>query len=104
MRYEVKALRGDEGPTAWVLDAVDAGDAASQMLARGYSVIAVRAKTAWPAWAGQRRGHFPLVLFSQELLALLQAGLALVEALETLTEKEQRPEVKQTLTQIISSL
>jgi general secretion pathway protein F len=104
MRYEVKALRGDEGPTAWVLDAVDAGDAASQMLARGYSVIAVRAKAAWPAWPGQRRGHFPLVLFSQELLALLQAGLALVEALETLTEKEQRPEVKQTLTQIIASL
>jgi general secretion pathway protein F len=104
MRYEVKALRGDEGPTAWVLDAVDAGDAAGQMLARGYSVIAVRAKTAWPAWPGRRSGHFPLVLFSQELLALLQAGLALVEALETLNEKEQRPEVKQTLTQIIASL
>ena len=104
MHYEVKALRGDEGPTAWVLDAVDAGDAASQMLARGYSVIAVRAKTAWPAWPGQHRGHFPLVLFSQELLALLQAGLALVEALETLTEKEQRPEVRQTLTRIIASL
>lgn len=104
MRYEVKALRGDEGPTAWMLDAVDARDAAGQMLARGYSVIAVRAKTTWPAWPRQRRGHFPLVLFSQELLALLQAGLALVEALETLNEKEQRPEVKQTLTRIIASL
>lgn len=104
MRYEVKALRGDENPTAWELDAVDAGDAASQMLARGYTVIAVRAAGAWPALPWQRKGHFPLVLFSQELLALLQAGLALVEALETLTEKEQRPEVKQTLTQIIASL
>ncbi|MBW8371945.1 MAG: type II secretion system F family protein [Thiobacillus sp.] len=104
MRYEVKALRGDENLTAWVLDAMDAGDAANQMLARGYTVIAVRAKAAWPAWHWQRKGHFPLVLFSQELLALLQAGLALVEALETLTEKEQRPEVKQTLTQIIASL
>ena len=31
------------------------------------------------------------MLFSQELLALLDAGLTLVEALETLAEKEQRP-------------
>jgi general secretion pathway protein F len=104
MRYEVKALRGNENLTAWMLDAVDAGDAASQMVARGYTVIRVRAKTAWPAWHWQRKGHFPLVLLSQELLALLQAGLALVEALETLSEKEQRPELKQTLTQIIASL
>src|SRR5512139_89148 len=104
MRYEVKALRGNETLTARVLDAADAGDAAGQMVAQGYTVIAVRAKSAWPTLPWQRKRHFPLVLFSQELLALLQAGLALVEALETLTEKEQRPEVKQTLTQIIASL
>src|SRR5512139_2722505 len=104
MRYEVKALRGNETLTAQVLDAADAGDAAAQMVAQGYTVIAVRAKSAWPTLPWQRKRHFPLVLFSQELLALLQAGLALVEALETLTEKEQRPEVKQTLTQIIASL
>lgn len=104
MRYEVKALRGDETPTAWLLDAVDRADATSQMLARGYTVLAVRARTAWPARPWQRKRHFPLVLFSQELLALLQAGLALMEALETLTEKEQHAEVRQTLTQIIASL
>jgi general secretion pathway protein F len=104
MRYEVKALRGEQNLTALLLDAADADDAAGQALAQGYTVIAVRAKAVWPAWSRQRKGRFPLVLFSQELLALLQAGLALVEALETLTEKEQRPEVKQTLTQIIASL
>jgi len=32
------------------------------------------------------------------------AGLSLIEALETLAEKEQRPEIKKTLTQIIASL
>jgi general secretion pathway protein F len=104
MRYEVKALRGEAELTALLLDAADAADAASQALAQGYTVIGVRAKAAWPTWRRQRAGHFPLVLFSQELLALLQAGLALVEALETLSEKEQRPEVKQTLTQIIARL
>ena len=36
---------------------------------------------------GQRR-RFSLVLFSQELLALLKAGLSIVECLEALLEKE----------------
>jgi general secretion pathway protein F len=37
------------------------------------------------------------MLFSQELLALLQAGLNLIEAIEALSEKEQRPQVRETL-------
>lgn len=104
MRYEVKALKGREGPTALVLDAPDAGDAASQAVAQGYTVIAVKARQSWQAWHQPRKAAFPLVLFSQELLALLDAGLALVEALETLAEKEQRPEVKKILTQIVAWL
>ncbi|MEN6587976.1 MAG: type II secretion system F family protein [Sulfuricella sp.] len=104
MRYEVKALRGSEGLTSFALDAADAGDAAAQAVAQGYTVIAVKARHSWRVWNKPGKKHFPLVLFSQELLALLDAGLALVEALETLTEKEQRPDVKQTLSQIVATL
>jgi type II secretory pathway component PulF len=39
--------------------------------------------------AGKTR--FPLLLFSQELLSLLNSGISIVEAIETLAEKEQRP-------------
>lgn len=104
MRYEVKALRGSEGPTALMLDAPDAGDASAQAVAQGYTVIAIKAKQSWRVWHQPRKADFPLVLFSQELLALLDAGLALVESLETLAEKEQRPEIKKTLTQIVAWL
>ncbi|MGA7178374.1 MAG: type II secretion system F family protein [Thiobacillaceae bacterium] len=104
MRYEVKALRGAEAPTAFLVEALDAGDATGQAAARGYTVIAVKARPNWTNWNWQRKARFPLVLFSQELLALLEAGLALVEALETLTEKEEHPDVKKTLTQIIGLL
>jgi len=104
MRYELKALRGSEGLTAFVLDAVDAGDATAQAVAQGYTVIAIKAKQSWPVWNTQHKTSFPLVLFCQELLALLDAGLALVEALETLAEKEKRPEVKKTLEKIFASL
>ena len=44
------------------------------------------------AWLSDRGERFPLPLFSQELLVLLDAGLPLVEALETLAEKEKRAE------------
>ncbi len=104
MRFEMKVLRGSEGLRAFVLDAVDAADATAQALAQGYTVITIKARQPWLAWYKPRKESFPLVLFSQELLALLDAGLALVEALETLAEKEQRPEVKRTLRQIVTSL
>jgi general secretion pathway protein F len=104
MRYEIKALRGDGDLTALALDAADEGDAENQAQGLGYTVIAIKARADWLAWHLQRKSRFPLVLFSQELIALLEAGLALLEALETLTEKEQRPDIKKTLTRIIASL
>jgi general secretion pathway protein F len=103
MQYEVKVLRGNEGLMAILLEAADAIDAEAQAKAQGYIVIAARLKQRWLPLGWQQSG-FPLVLFSQELVALLEAGLSLVEALETLTEKEEQPHVKKTLTRIISSL
>lgn len=52
--------------------------------------------------SGQRR--FPLLLFSQELLALLDAGLNLTEALATLRAKEQQPLAADVLDRILSAL
>jgi general secretion pathway protein F len=103
MHFEVKALRTDS-VVALVLEAADEGDARAQAVAQGYTVLAVRAKQSWQAWTRGRRAHFPLILFSQELLALLQAGLTVVDAVETLAEKETRPEARKTLRQIIADL
>lgn len=104
MQYEVKALRGNDGLTALVLDAADANDAVAQAMAQGYTVIATKATQQWPTLQRWRKAHFPLVLFSQELVALLEAGLPLLEALETLTEKEEQPDIKKTLARTISCL
>ena len=104
MHYEVKALRGEGQLTALALDAVDAADAESQARDQGYTVISIRQKAGWAVWRRPGMGGFPLILFSQELLALLEAGLSLVESLETLAEKEQQSEIRKTLTQIIASL
>lgn len=104
MQYEVKVLRGNEGITSLLLEAMDAKEAEAQAKAQGYSVIATKAKQHWSPLKLSRKTRFPLVLFSQELVALLLAGLSLIEVLETLAEKEEQPEVKKTLQQIISLL
>jgi general secretion pathway protein F len=104
MQYMVKALRGNEGLTELLLEAADAGDAEVQARAQGYTVIAVKARQQLAALLHWRKSGFPLALFSQELVALLDAGLPLLESLETLAEKEEQPEIKKTLTQIISRI
>lgn len=97
-------MRGSEGITTLSLDAIDAGEAVAQVESRGYSVISMRARQQWSLKNLVRKNKFPLVLFSQELIALLQSGLSLIEVLETLSEKEDQPEAKKTLTQIIAYL
>jgi general secretion pathway protein F len=49
-------------------------------------------------------GGIALVLFSQELLALLSAGLGVVEALEALLEKEANPALANVLGRLLAGL
>lgn len=108
MQFDVKALNGNKGIEEMIVDAGDLGDLGLQLRAQGYAVITATPRQAWAnplaSLLRWRSTRFPLGLFSQELLALLEAGLTLVEAFETLTEKELRPEIKKILTQLITSL
>lgn len=103
MNFELKAMRAN-AVVVLTLDALDEGDARAQARAQGYTVLAVRSRNSWRARLQHRRTAFPLVFFSQELLALLNAGLTVVEALETLAEKETQSENLKTLRQIIGDL
>lgn len=103
MRYQVLALGQDQALTAVRLQASDPDDARHQADARGLAVLSIRRDWPWPgSGAGDvprlaRFGRFPLVLFSQELLALLGAGLSLLEAFEALAEKEGRRDYREIL-------
>lgn len=89
MRYQVKAVRNGGAVISLSLDARDDADAHAQAQSQGYLVLSVRPARAigLPQFGSAR---FPLVLFTQELLALLRSGISLLEALETLAEKEAR--------------
>ncbi len=88
MRYQVKAVKSGGGVVSLSLDARDDRDANEQAQAQGYMVLAVRPtrSLALPQSFGSAR--FPLVLFTRELLSLLGAGISLLEAIQTLAEKE----------------
>ena len=104
MLYEMKVLREAEGVLALSLDAMDESDAVSQAKAQGYAVLAVAPKQALHWWRGWAGTSFSLALFSQELFALLEAGLTQVEAFETMVEKERHPETRKMMRQIITRL
>jgi general secretion pathway protein F len=101
MRYELKAIAPGGNVEAVDFQAADEAAAVRGLEGRGYTVLSVRAKrslgTPWRR-AGER---FPLALFSQELRALIGAGLPLVEAIETLGQKEKREEFRAILARLV---
>jgi general secretion pathway protein F len=99
-------VRGADGRTE-TLDFSDVSEteAVRRVVSRGARVLAIESTSSADAVAGSRRSaRFPLVLFSQELLALLDAGLNLTEALTTLHAKERQPAVRAVLDQVLQAL
>jgi len=90
MRYQIKAVKSGGAVVSLSLDARDDRDASEQAQAQGYTVLALRRAGGVGALGALGSARFPLVLFTQELLALLRSGISLVEAIETLSEKESR--------------
>jgi general secretion pathway protein F len=103
MQYEVRALAPDNQIVALVIDAHDENDARRQVEARGLHAtrLVPRHSLRRPAAS---RGSLSLVLFSQELLALLTAGLSIVEGLEALLEREGSGRLRGVLERILSGL
>ena len=97
MRFRVKAHDLDGGVLVYAVDAMDELDARRQILAEGRQIISIA--RAWKQKASAA-ARIPLVAFSQELVALLEAGLTLVESIDTLTEKEANPGSRRALEQI----
>lgn len=85
------------------LEAASEAAAVRLAVARGYQVMTVERQKDTDAPTPKGRG-FILVQFSQELLALLDAGLTLVEAIDTLIAKEVHPQIKTLLVGIATEM
>jgi len=102
MDYQVKALKGKE-IVLLSISAMREEDALSQAQARGYTPISASA-TNHSLNNRSANKKFPLILFAQELHALLEAGLNLVEAIETLADKDDRNQANAALVAMLQSL
>ncbi|MBD5802895.1 Type II secretion system protein F [Azoarcus sp. Aa7] len=92
MRYRVRALGANASVVETELEAGCEADVRAQAEARGLSVLSLKALER-----GRGGGRFPLLLFNQQLLALLRAGIPLSEAISALMEKERWPAIRSVL-------
>ncbi|UVW29951.1 type II secretion system F family protein [Massilia sp. H6] len=104
MQFAVRTLAPDMSIENIVVDANDALEARRQVEARGLFVSTVEPARGGRRLARQRAGKLSIVLFSQELLALLNAGLGIVESLEALLEKEANPGARSVLEGLLGGL
>ena len=101
MNFDILALDARQQVLSLRLEAANEAIAAEQVKRQGLTLISLQARS----WRLPRRAaRFPATLFSIELLALLEAGLNLVEALQTLAEKEALGERREVLSGLLAAL
>jgi general secretion pathway protein F len=93
VRFRVTALDARSSTAIHELDALDEADVRKQASARGLRVLAVQT----PRLQVRGRVKLALVSFSNELVALLEAGLSLTESIDALTEKERDEAIRSIL-------
>ena len=101
-QMQVQGVAGPAGRQQIAIEAPSEAEAVRAAVRNGWRVLAIDRPASLPQKGG--RQSFPLLQFSQELLALLEAGLNLTEAIATLHSKEQRPGVRGTIGDILQTL
>src|SRR4051812_14913914 len=105
MHFNVHALDAKQQVVALTLEAASAAIAREMAANRGLCVFNVEQKGGKRlALRVARKGAFKPVLFSIELLSLLDAGLNLVEAMQTLAEKEAAGERLDVLSGMVAAI
>jgi general secretion pathway protein F len=102
MRVQVKAVKDAGTIVLYECEALDPEDAKRQASGQGFTVLRVRQLAGWQR--GRRGARFPLLLFGQELATLVEAGVPLVEALETLAQKEKTGPVRGVLAGLVATV
>jgi general secretion pathway protein F len=103
MQFELRVIRGNSAATTITLDAADSEIARQRATLQGYTVLKAR-EISGSGLLRQGGRKLPLGQFSQELLTLIEAGLSVIESIETLLEKESKAERRELLTHLSREL
>ena len=104
MQFQVKAVNPGNEVLALHLDAANPAIARDLAERQGLAVLSVAAEGLSAGSLFTWRNRFSATLFSIELLALLEAGLNLVEALQALAEKAGNDESRHVLGRLLVAL
>ncbi len=105
MQFDVRALDAQQHIQTLRLEGLDASDVQGQLAARRLTALSLKPTSALNRanWDSSRNG-FDLLLFAQELHALVAAGLSVVESIETLIERANVDMTRSVLERLVSSL
>lgn len=103
MRFQIQAYRHPEGIISLSLEATSLDAARTLTREQGLDVVSIRQGLVWRGLRRKDRA-FDLLLFSQELHSLLDAGLSLTEALGALTRKEPSSDKRRLIEEITRHL
>ncbi len=101
MLFSMRVLRDGHSPQQLKLEAASLLDARLQAEQQGFKVLQVKSSATS---LRKQKTPFPLTLFCQEFRVLLEAGLSMTEALDTLAQKETNPINQSHLQQLLSSI
>jgi general secretion pathway protein F len=105
MRFEARVINAQHELLSLSFEALDAEDAKRQLEAQALRTLSLRATThSGLSMLARRRERFPLLLFAQELLALIGAGLSVIEAVEALIEKNPSVSTRSILARVHDDL
>lgn len=102
MHFNVLAVDARQQVVSLDLEAASATLAADELRQRGLTPLSVQAKGLDFSW--NRKARFNTTLFSVELASLLGAGLNLVEALQTLADKDAHGERREVLAGLLAAI
>jgi general secretion pathway protein F len=105
MQFTIRSIDKSSSVSSVTIDASTKDQALKLAAERGLRVVSIKGGGSFGMPSrGSGRSDFPLGQFSQELLTLLNAGLALVESIETLYEKETHSDRKRVLEKLVADL
>lgn len=104
MRFRIKGVREGEALGQFEIEAANVATAREAAVRQGWRVLSATPVLAFSFNSLSRPAQFSLLSFAQELLALLEGGLGLIEALATLARKERREDIRGLLEDILSAL
>ena len=109
MQFEARVLTTAQQTQTIIFEALDEQDARGQMSARQYSVLSLKTNAGLQGGLASvnllgTKKAFDLLLFAQELHALVAAGLSVVEALEALMERTDSSDTRAILSRLLTQL